>query len=333
MTDLPAVFPSYDPAKRHVLAVDGGGVRGIVALQFLVAFEERSGRKACEAFDLFAGTSTGGIIAALLAFSRMSAADILDLYVRMVGRVFEPSFSSSRWGRLISRRMYRREDAVAILDERFGDLKLRDLGTRPGRRQGIMLTTHDLVKNEELFLSSYPFRSGHENIALDWRVRDAVAATAFSAPWYFGPWNGRYIDGGTTVFNTPARQAAFEALDYCADPAFEPGQTVVWSFGTGSFPSTFVSGDADGWWPWNWAQRLLNDVQGDAEADQLFGCRRLALKGDIEFHRFDVEISAESAERLGIPASDVPDLPIALDRADAAEFLTELGRRAAAAWA
>ena len=64
MTDPPPVFPSYDPAKRHVLAVDGGGVRGIVALQFLVAFEERSGRKACEAFDLFAGTSTGGIIAA-----------------------------------------------------------------------------------------------------------------------------------------------------------------------------------------------------------------------------------------------------------------------------
>jgi len=77
----------------------------------------------------------------------------------------------------------------------------------------------------------------------------------------------------------------------------------------------------------------LNDVQGDAEADQLFGCRRLALKGDIEFHRFDVEISTESVERLGLPASEVPDLPIALDRADAAGFLTELGRRAAAAWA
>lgn len=163
-------------------------------------------------------------------------------------------------------------------------------------------------------------------------VRDAVAATAFSAPWYFGPWNGRYIDGGTTVFNTPARQAAFEALDYCADPAFEAGKTVVWSFGTGSFPSTFAPGDADGWWPWNWAQRVLNDVQGDAEADQLFGCRRLAEKGDIEFHRFDVEITAETVERLGIPASDVPDLPIALDRADAAGFLAEFGRRAAAAW-
>lgn len=67
------------------MALDGGGVRGIVALRFLAAFEERSGRKSCDAFDLFAGTSTGGIIAALLAFARMSAAEILDLYVRRPG--------------------------------------------------------------------------------------------------------------------------------------------------------------------------------------------------------------------------------------------------------
>jgi hypothetical protein len=333
MTETPSTFPPFDPAKRHVLALDGGGVRGILALHFLSALERRYGWKACETFDFFAGTSTGGIIAALLAFARMSAAEILELYTGMVGRVFAPSFSSSKWGRLISRRMYERGDAIAMLDERFADLKLRDLGTRPGRRQAIMLTTHDLVRDEELFLSSYPFRSGKQNIALDWKVRDAVAATAFSAPWYFGPWQGRYIDGGATVFNTPARQAAFEALDYCADPAFEAGRTVVWSFGTGNFPSTFAAGDADGWWPWNWAQRLLGDIQGDAEADQLFGCRRLADKGDIEFHRFDAEISIGWAVRLGIPASDVPPLPIALDGADASAFLDEFGRRAAAAWA
>ncbi len=327
---LRMVFPGVDRGKKHILALDGGGVRGVLTLQMLDGFEKQSGLRWSDAFDLVAGTSTGGIIAALLAFARMSAAEILELYEGMTGRLFRKTLSSSRLGRLFSRRMYDRAPAVAELAARLDGLKLRDLASRNGRRQAIMLTTHDLVRNEELFLSSYPFRSGKPNIALDWSVRDAVAATALSAPWYFGPWAGRYIDGGTTVFNTPARQAAFEALDYCADPLFERGKTVLWSFGTGSFGSNVRGREADRWWPWKWAQRLLTDIQGDAEGDQLYGCRRLAEKGEIEFHRFDVEITIESMVRdYGFAASDVPPLPIPLDAADSVDFLRELGRRMA----
>ena len=324
-------FPSsLDPDKRHVLALDGGGVRGIVTLHLLAAFEKRAGVRACEAFDFFAGTSTGGIIAALLAFRRMAAVDILALYDAMIGKVFEPSFWSSKYGRYLARRMYRRELAVVTLRDLFREAKLGDLaGIRPGRPQALMLTTHDLVNNDELFLSSYPFTTGKTNVSLGWEVADAVAASAFSAPWYFGPWDGRYIDGGSTVFNTPARQAAFEALDYCAQPIFVPGETAVWSFGTGSFESTVKTGDADRWWAWNWAKRLMGDIQGDAESDQLYGCRRLAEKGDIEFHRYDVAITSETGAELGFPPDEVPDLPIGLDCASALEFLHAVGRRAA----
>ena len=329
MSIEPLVFPPFDASKRHVLALDGGGVRGVLTLHLLDAFERRFGRSAADSFALLAGTSAGGIIAALLAFSRMTAAEILDLYRTMATRVFRRTLRSSKLGRLFTRRMYDRDDAVAILDEKFGELCLRDLATRPGRRQGILLTTHDLVRNEELFLSSYPFKSGKRNVALDWRVRDAVAATALSAPWYFGPWGGRYIDGGATVFNTPARQAAFEALDFCADPAFVPGKTVVWSFGSGSFPSTIPPGAANRWWPWNWAQRLMNDIGEDAENDQLYGCRRLAEHGEIEFYRFDVEITDASLAAYGFLPSGIPDLPIPLDDVEAVDFLDELGKRAA----
>ena len=307
--------------RRHVLALDGGGVRGIVTLWMLDALERRFAVRACDAFDMFAGTSTGAIIAALLAYARLSAFEILGLYDRMIGDVFRPSLRSSPIGRLLSRRMYSRDTALRALDHLFGERTLEELdGPRP---QAILLTTHDLARNEELFLSNYPFRTGNPNYGRTWKVRDAVAASALSAPWYFGPYEGRFIDGGATVFNTPARQAAVEALDYCARPRFEPGRTAVWSFGSGAFAPVYRAGAGDAWFPWQWAQRLFHDVHGDAEADQIHGAVRMARRGEIDFRRYQVTISGETLQTLGVHRTT--RLPIALDRADAGPFLNEVG--------
>lgn len=311
---------------RHILALDGGGVRGIVTLHALEAFETRFGARACDFFDMFAGTSTGAIIAALLAFARLPAREVLALYDETIDRVFEPGLASSVLGRLLARRIYSRDAALGILGEIFGDTTLAALGDRrPDDPQAILLTTHDMVRDEELFLSNFPFRSGKPNFGRTWKVRDAVAASAFSAPWYFGPYEGRFIDGGVTVFNTPARQAVVEALDYCAAPLFEAGRTVLWSFGSGRFEAPFRKGDGDGWRPWNWAARLFEDIHGDAEADQIFGAARMASKREIEFRRYQVTVGQETLRELGVPAR--VELPIALDRADAREFLHEVGRR------
>ncbi|MGH9366787.1 MAG: patatin-like phospholipase family protein [Thermoanaerobaculia bacterium] len=315
--------------ERHVLALDGGGVRGIVTLRMLEAFEERFGMPACEFFDFFAGTSTGAIIAALLAFRRLAAREILDLYRELVGRVFEWSLSSSRIGRLFSRMMYSREFAEGKLAEAFGDTTLGELPAGPRGPRAILLTTHDLVRNEELFLSNFPLKGGNPNFGPTWKVRDAVAASALSAPWYFGPWEGRFTDGGLTVFNTPARQAAIEALDYCARPECRQGQTVVWSFGSGAFETEFRRGEADRWFPWSWAARLFRDVQSDAESDQVFGAERMARRGEIEFRRYQVTIGKSTLTDLGY-GGEVPSLPIELDRSDARDFLDEVGRLFAA---
>ena len=312
--------------RRHILALDGGGVRGIVTLRMLEAFEDRFGIAARDFFDLFAGTSTGAIIAALLAFRGLAARDILDLYRELVGRVFEWSFASSKLGRLVSRVMYSREFAESRLRELFGDATLGGMPDGPRGPRGILLTTHDLVRNEELFLSNFPLKGERPNFGPTWKVRDAVAASALSAPWYFGPWEGRFTDGGVTVFNTPARQAAIEALDYCARPEFPFGGTVLWSFGSGAFESEFRRGDADGWFPWQWAGRLFRDVQSDAEADQVYGAIRMAGKGEIEFRRYQVTIGPRTLGDIGYTGS-IPDLPIELDRADARDFLDEVGRR------
>ena len=59
---------------KRILSLDGGGIRGILTLEYLSAIEKllkkRSGRDEfllCDYFDLIGGTSTGSIIAAGLA--------------------------------------------------------------------------------------------------------------------------------------------------------------------------------------------------------------------------------------------------------------------------
>jgi patatin-like phospholipase/acyl hydrolase len=51
----------------RILSLDGGGAKGFYTLGVLKEVEAKLGRKICEGFDLIFGTSTGAIIAALLA--------------------------------------------------------------------------------------------------------------------------------------------------------------------------------------------------------------------------------------------------------------------------
>ena len=62
------------PGTRALLALDGGGIRGLLSLQILKRIESLARERArnpdlrlCECFDFIAGTSTGGMIAAALS--------------------------------------------------------------------------------------------------------------------------------------------------------------------------------------------------------------------------------------------------------------------------
>ncbi|MFM7766115.1 MAG: patatin-like phospholipase family protein, partial [Sphingomonadales bacterium] len=56
------------PAENKlILCLDGGGMRGILSIQLLKTLEKIAGIPAYAMFDLVAGTSTGAIIAALMA--------------------------------------------------------------------------------------------------------------------------------------------------------------------------------------------------------------------------------------------------------------------------
>ncbi len=72
----------------RILSLDGGGAKGFYSLGVLREIEGLAGKRLSETFDLIFGTSTGAIIASLLALGR-SVDEIHDLYAEHVVRVMQ----------------------------------------------------------------------------------------------------------------------------------------------------------------------------------------------------------------------------------------------------
>lgn len=86
------------PNGIRLLALDGGGVRGVASLivlkEIMKRVQKRKGLKEecrpADYFELAAGTSTGGIIGIMLFRLRMTASDAIDQYDIISKQVFSP---------------------------------------------------------------------------------------------------------------------------------------------------------------------------------------------------------------------------------------------------
>ena len=65
--------------QRRILALDGGGIKGMFSASFLATVEDSIEDSIANYFDLIVGTSTGGIIALGLGLG-LSAKEILRFY-------------------------------------------------------------------------------------------------------------------------------------------------------------------------------------------------------------------------------------------------------------
>ena len=67
---------------KKVLSFDGGGVRAIAGVVFLKQLEVATGRSIFDLFDMFIGTSAGGMNALLVAVKKMSAKELHEFWAR-----------------------------------------------------------------------------------------------------------------------------------------------------------------------------------------------------------------------------------------------------------
>ncbi|KAI3682880.1 hypothetical protein L1987_83215 [Smallanthus sonchifolius] len=72
----------------RILAMDGGGMKGLATVQILKEIEKGTGKQIHEMFDLICGTSTGGMLAVALGIKLMSLEKCEDIYKSLGKLVF-----------------------------------------------------------------------------------------------------------------------------------------------------------------------------------------------------------------------------------------------------
>jgi len=214
-----------DTGPKRILALDGGGLRGILTLGILKQIEDELRKKhgndpafrLCHYFDLIAGTSTGAIIAATLAIG-WSVDDITKKYFELGARVFRRSLL--RHGLL--RAKY---DEARLIDELKGVFGADTTLGSTALDTGLMVVIKRLDSGSPWPVSNNPngkyFSSGDGGVIGngDYKLWQAVRAST-AAPDYFDPERitiaqlpghapvyGDFVDGGVSPFNNPALQA------------------------------------------------------------------------------------------------------------------------------
>lgn len=263
------------PLRKNVaIAIDGGGIKGVMVTKALSMLEEHLGKTCSEIFTLAAGTSTGSIISASIG-ARMSAAQMHELYRQLGGTVFKKTWRHYLW--FLARYKYPNQALIQALQDALGETTMGDFW-KSEPKIDVVITVRDLVENRTRFVK--PWKEEYQ----DWKVWLAVLASC-TVPTYFPVVEGRYVDGGVGSYSNPCYVAAYEA-GICLD--WDPRETTLLSFGTGRVMSHLEPYQASRFFPWQWLSPLLDTFLSDASDQQVRVVQEFFEK--LDFRRFQVDI-------------------------------------------
>jgi len=187
----------------HILALSGGGFRGLFTATILERLEEEFGYPIAKKFDLLAGTSIGGIITLALA-AEISAKAIKELFINNKDKIFDRPLLTKGY---FYNSKYNNEGLKECLGEIFQEKKIGDLKHR------VIIPTINYTKGStQIFKTRH-----HKDLKNDFKFSlvDAALATS-AAPIYFPIFRsgyGDFLDGGI-VANHPGFFAYIEAQEY-----------------------------------------------------------------------------------------------------------------------
>ena len=203
------------PEERYILAIDGGGMRGIIPVVILQELEksirENGGTDDIATyFDLIAGTSTGGLITLALSCGSalphvdMNGSDQIELsallnnYMTMGKEIFQAQTSFFGLRQFVSDK-YNSNNIQNLCKRWFGT------ETMENAKVPTMIVAYDLSKGCQKIITSY----GEGSDCPVW----VAARSTSAAPTFFAPVAYKeelLVDGGV-VANNPALFAYFDA--------------------------------------------------------------------------------------------------------------------------
>ncbi|KAL7595982.1 hypothetical protein Lser_V15G31256 [Lactuca serriola] len=243
-----------------ILSIDGGGIRGIIPATILAFLEsqlqELDGKDArlADYFDVVAGTSTGGLVSAMLTAPDQkkrplyAAKDIVPFYMEHGPKIFPQH--RGVWGSIVKTMKmligpkYNGNYLQKLIKEKLGNTRLNETLTN------VVLPTFDIKRLQPIMFSTY---EADVNPCYNAKLSDICISTS-AAPTYFPPYyfkndneNGRnseefnLVDGGVAV-NNPAlvaisqvtKQVFSENQDFFPVKPMDYGRFLLISLGTGA---------------------------------------------------------------------------------------------------
>src|SRR5215208_5765554 len=242
----------------RLLAIDGGGIRGLIPALVLTELERRADRRVFEMFDLIAGTSTGGILAcALCAPDPVPASELVVLYEDEGPKIFDRSL------------FQRIKSAEGLLDEKYDDEALDRALERFLEHKRLSEARPDLIvpAYDTALPGPYFFKTTKALAAPDTDdfPLSVVARATSAAPTYFEALEvgeRALLDGGVFAVN-PAMCALAEVLNR---EDVRPRDVVLLSLGTGERTERQSFDEIKDWGLAKWARPIL-DVVFDGVSD------------------------------------------------------------------
>lgn len=264
----------FTPGPKRILALDGGGIRGLISLGILSRIEETLGARSADPenfclahyFDLIAGTSTGSIIATALALG-WKVSKVKALYEQLGPTLFPPTRTMG-----ILRFKRSADELDKVLRSSLGDMTLDS----DRFVTGLMICAKRIDTDSAWVLTNNPKSKYWTSDDGSWlpnskyEVAMIVRASA-AAPTFFEPVSitindgkngypreeGLFVDGAISGHNNPAVTSIITSTLPCygfgdVDPSGTPkgwdlgeNQMLVVNVGTGWYrekkdPKSFV---------------------------------------------------------------------------------------------